>query len=169
MTARGDDIVIRQADGNDLDGVVRVGRTVMRATNAQLVEPELVDLLADKFWTSDANTAAIRAGRTFVGGAGADGRDIVAMASYGIQDGRVVIWKLYVLPDYEGLGLARRLVETIIERVEDDVDAVYLAIHDGSDGARAFADATGFIETEREEQAGMPQLIWLRRQVGGEA
>lgn len=162
---RGGDIVIRPADGNDLEGVVRVGSSVMRATNAALMEPEVVDLLAAKFWTPAANTASIRAGRTFVGGAGPEGRDIVAMASYGREDGRAVIWKLYVLPEFQGLGLARRLVQTIAERLCGDVDAVYLPVHDGSDQALAFAHAIGFVEVEREEQSGMPQLIWLCRDV----
>lgn len=156
-----DEVVIRLADGNDLEGVVRVGKTVMRATNAALMEPEVVDLLVAKFWTSDANTASIRAGRTFVGAAGPAGRDIVALATYGSERGRAVIWKLYVLPEYEGRGLGRRLVRAVAEKLTD-ADYVYLPVHDGSEKGLAFAAAVGFEEYEREDQSGMPQLIWLR-------
>ena len=135
------------------------------------MEPEVLDLLAAKFWTSDANTASIRAGRTFVGGAGPNGSDIVAMASYGKENDRVTIWKLYVLPEYGGRGVARRLVEAIVEKVRTHHDSVYLAVHEGSEEALAFANAIGFEEIEREEQSGMPRLVWLRRnlRVGGEA
>ncbi len=157
-------VVVRLADGNDLDGIVRVGSTVMRSTHSKIMEPEVVDLLAAKFWTSDANTPSIRAGRTYVGATGPDGREIVALATYGWEEGRAVLWKLYVLPEYQGRGLGTALLQAVMDKLVD-VDHIYLPVHAGSDQGLAFAAAIGFEEYEREEQSGMPQLIWLRREV----
>ena len=59
-------IVVREADGNDLDAVVAVGRQTWPVTHAGLYAPELVDLFLAKWWTKDACIPAIRAGRTLV-------------------------------------------------------------------------------------------------------
>lgn len=159
MTARDDGpVVIRPADGDDLDGVVAVGRAAWHETHASLYSPDVVELFLDKWWTPTANAPAIRADRTIV--ADRDG-EIVGMASYGSGDGRFVVWKVYVHPDAQGEGIGARLLAAVEDRVAG-YDAVYLAFTDGNEQAEAFTLARGFVHDSREEQSGLPDLVWMR-------
>lgn len=155
-------LVVRPADGNDLDGVVAVGRETWPATYASIFPPDLVDLFLAKWWTKDANIPSIRAGRTFV--AERDG-EIVAMASHGLHEGRFVVWKLYVRPGHQGQGVGGRLLSAMYDRARRDHDTVYLSFSDGNASAYDFARAHGFVEDHREEQGILPELIWMRRHV----
>lgn len=152
-------VVIRPADGDDLDGVVAVGRAAWKKTHATLFSPELVDLFLDKWWTPAANAPSIRADRTIV--ADRDG-EIVGMVSYGSSAGRFVVWKIYVHPDAQGHGIGARLLEAAEERAAGH-DAIHLAFTDGNEHAQAFALARGFVLDSREEQSGLPDLVWMRR------
>lgn len=159
-------VTLREADGNDLEGVVDVGRRTWRAVNGPLFEDDLAELLLAKWWTSDATIPAIRAGRTLV--AETDGR-IVGMASYGPHEGSQVIWKLYVLPEYQGLGIGGRLLEEVAARVADLGETLLMSYNDGNVAAGPFAVRHGFVEDSREEQTSMPDLIWMRREAAAPA
>jgi len=152
-------VVVRPADGNDLEGVVAVGRAAWHRTYESLYPPELVELFIDKWWTPAANVPSIRAGRTLV--ADRDG-EIVGMLSYGASDGRFIVWKIYVHPDAQGHGIGGRLLAAVEERALGH-DAVYLSFTAGNDHAEAFALAHGFVHDSREEQNGLPDLVWMRR------
>lgn len=152
-------VVVRLADGNDLDGVVAVGRTAWKTTYASLYPPELMELCLAKWWTKDANVPAIRARRTFV--AEQNGR-IIAMAAYGTHRSRLTIWKIYVLAEAQGQGIGGRLLEAIYEQAALGHDSIYLSFSDGNASAYDFAASHGYVEDHREEQSGMPDLIWMR-------
>lgn len=160
MTVSDLPVVIRTADGNDLEGVVAVGRTAWRATYSSIFPPELLELFLDKWWTMDANVPAIRARRTVVAD---QGGKIVAMASYGIHQGRFVIWKIYVLPEAQGRGIGGLLLDAMYERARGEKDSVFLSFTDGNAAAYDFARLHGFVEDGREEQNGLPDLIWMRK------
>lgn len=162
MTASPPGVTIRLADGDDLEHIVTVGRTSMRAAYEGLMEPEMVDLLVGKFWTPEANIAAIRAGRTFV--AEADGR-VVALSTYGLTDGHSVLWKLYVLPGHQGQGIGHALLGAATDNIAFDHEWLYMPIQDGNTTGYRFARSAGFEEYEREEQSGMPDLVWMRRRL----
>lgn len=155
---------VRQADGNDLDAVVSVGRQTWPIVARSLFEPDMVELFLAKWWTSDANIPSIRTGRTLV--AEADG-EIVGMAAIGPHDGRQVIWKLYVLPEHQGRGIGGQLLAAIFERVGEQ--PVFLPYTDGNHSASRFANTHGFVLDHREEQHGMPDLLWARRDPGRSA
>lgn len=157
----GDDheVVVRLATGDDLDGVVAVGRTAWQENSASFIPSDLLELLLAKWWTKDANVSAIRAGRTFV--AEVDG-DIVGMASYGVNDGRLVIWKIYVLPRAQRLGVGGRLLEAVYDRARDGHDCVYLSVTAGNTKGTGFALSHGYVEDQREAQSGMPDVVWMR-------
>lgn len=107
-------IRVREADGNDLDAVVEIGRRTWPATNGELYDPDFVPLFLDKWWTKDACIPSIRAGRTMVAQAG---DEVVGMASYGPLEGRQIVWKLYVLPDWQGRGVGGQLLGAVLERI----------------------------------------------------
>ncbi len=177
------DVVVREADGNDLDSVVAVGRRTWPVAYEGVYEPEFVELFLAKWWTKDACIPAIRAGRTLVaevaggvGGAlegpdagemlpGRQGRHVVGLAAYGTQDGLHVVWKLYVLPQWQAHGIGGLLLQAVLDRVGDHT--VYLSFAEGNASAAAFTAAHGFVEDSREAQLDMPDLIWVRRDPPG--
>ncbi len=159
-----DDVTVRQADGNDLEAVVHVGRVTWPATYGSIFEPECVELLLDKWWTNQACIPTIRAGRTLVAERG--GR-IVGVLTYGRKDGRLVIWKFYVLPEHQGRGVGQALLREVIDRVHDTADALYLPFADGNASAYDFATGQGFTDVGHEEQSGTPDLIWMRLDIAG--
>ena len=162
----GSGIQVRLADGNDLAGVVAVGRTTWPITVGELYGPDLVELFLAKWWTNDATIPAIRAGRTLVAESldhlDEKGRpQIVGMAAYGAHEGTQVIWKLYVLPDWQGHGVGGMLLRAVLARIGDQ--PIYMSFADGNRSAGDFARAYGFVEDHREEQTDMPDLVWMRR------
>lgn len=157
-------VVVRPADGNDLEGIVAVGRVTWPATYGSIFTKDLVEMFLAKWWTKDANVPAIRSGRAFV--AEIDGR-IVGMASHGVHEGCFVVWKLYVMPDHQGLGIGGLLLDAMCERAWPEHDGVLLPFSDGNASAYDFARTHGFLEDHREDQYGLPDLIWMRKPLSG--
>lgn len=169
---------VRPADGNDLDEVVEVGRTAWVAAHGALFEPELAELLLAKWWTTAAVIPMIRSGRTFVAEVGGE---IIGTATYGSDEGRRVIWRLYVSPARRGLGAGGALLDSILGRLSELVglgapdehpdhagraerDGVaYLPFYDGTPGAAEFVARHGFVEDHRESETSMPDVVWMRR------
>ncbi|MDO5711541.1 MAG: GNAT family N-acetyltransferase [Micrococcales bacterium] len=159
-------IQVRLADGNDLEGVVAVGRATWPITHGEFYDPDLVELFLAKWWTSEATIPAIRAGRTVV----AESLDhldengkpqIVGMAAYGGHQGAQVIWKLYVLPQWQRHGIGGMLLRAVFSRIGDQ--PIHMSFPDGNRAAGDFSRAYGFVEDHREEQHDMPDLVWMRR------
>lgn len=154
---------VRPAHGDDLEAIVSVGRRTWPVANAGLFEPDLMAFFLDKWWTPEACVPAIRAGRAFV--AELDGQ-VVGMASYGPHQGRLVLWKIYTLPECQGRGIGRRLLQEVLDAAPDQYPSLYLSFTDGNASARAFCQANGFIECSREPQGDWPELIWMRHDIG---
>ncbi len=159
-------IHVRLADGNDLEAVVAVGRITWPIAYGDLYRPDYVELCLAKWWTKDATIPSIRAGRTFVAET-LDHRDehgkphVVGMTAYGSHDGDQVIWKLYVLPEWQRHGVGGMLLRAVLSTIGDQ--PIYMSFSDGNRSAGDFARAYGFVESHREGQTDMPDLIWMRR------
>ena len=159
--------VIREATSDDLGAVVAVGHRTWPATYEPIAGADYVAMGLAKWWTSDATLPAIRAGRVTV--AEVDG-EIVGMAAVGPSDGHLVIWKLYVVPECQGRGLGRQLVEAVLARARESYADIRLACLVGNDGAAAFYRSQGFVELEREAGGhGIPDSVWMGRELGAES
>lgn len=152
--------VVRPANGNDLEGIVEVGREAWPATYGSIFSADLVQMFLDKWWTKDAQIPAIRGGRVCVA---EDADRIVGMTSYGIHQGRFVVWKLYVRPAYQGRGIGGGLLQAMCERAWPEYEGIALPFGDGNASAYDFARSHGFAEEYREDQGGLPDLIWMWR------
>ena len=74
---------------------------------------------------------------------------------------REVMWKLYVHPDRQGLGLGRRLLGEVEALVEGD--ELWLEVVDGNEQAFGFYRAHGFEEVERVAGEPFPDDVWMRK------
>ena len=71
---------VREATGDDLDAVLRVGHRTWPVTYGPVAGDEYVAMGLAKWWTADAVIPAIRAGRALVAQVG---DEVVGVATYG--------------------------------------------------------------------------------------
>ncbi|MDC5695841.1 GNAT family N-acetyltransferase [Intrasporangium calvum] len=159
------DLVVRAAEGNDLDAVLSIGHRTWPIIHEPIAGLDYVAMGLAKWWTSDVVAASIRQGRTIV--AELDGI-VVGMAAFGTQDADLVLWKLYVLPEHHGRGVGSALMDAVLDRArEAGHTRVTVAYPDGNAYAARFHRAHGFIETHREASgSGLPDTIWMVREIG---
>lgn len=153
-------VVVRVATGNDLDQISAVGCRTWLATYDGIVDHDLVELFLAKKWTKEALISSVRSGRTLV--AEVDSR-IVGMAAYGHQGGALVLWRLYVLPEYQRAGIGARLLQAVMTEAEEAGRDLEVSFTDGNPAAWRFVHAHGFTQERREQQGIMPDLVWLSR------
>ena len=78
-----------------------------------------------------------------------------------VSGDREVMWKLYVHPDHQGLGLGSRLLAEVEAMVEGD--ELWLEVVDGNTAAVDFYTARGFVEVERVDNDPWPDDVWFRK------
>ena len=159
---------IRTAHGDDLSGAVSVGHRTWLATYEPIAGPEYVAMGLAKWWTRDAVTASIRAGRTIVA---ALGDEVIGVATHGMQGEQVVLWKLYVLPGHHGKGIGTALLREVEQRAAASGHRTLVLSHiAGNTAAARFYAKNGFVTTQVEEGgSGMPDSVWMAKQLTGEA
>ena len=162
MSDTEDTVVVREATGDDLSGILAVGHATWPVTYGPIAGDDYVAMGLAKWWTPDATIPAIRSGRATV--AEEDGR-IVGVSIVGPLEEELVVWKLYVLPTHQGSGVGSRLMEAALsEATTDGWGSVVLSYLDGNELAAKFYRRFGFEFYERESAgSGMPDSIWVRR------
>jgi ribosomal protein S18 acetylase RimI-like enzyme len=159
-------VVVREAVGDDLAGILSVGHRTWLATYEPIAGPEYVAMGLAKWWTSDVVTDAIRKGRTFVA---VRGEQVLGVATFGTQDDAFVIWKLYVLPQHHSQGIGSRLLAALVAQArESDHRRMTLSYLEGNRQAARFYARHGFVETHRERPgSGLPESVWMVRELDG--
>jgi len=153
-------LVIRAADRGDLAAVLDVGHRTWPATYGPIAGDEYVAMGLAKWWTEDATTPAIRAGRVTV--AEIDG-EVVGIATVGTHENHLVLWKLYVLPEHQGTGIGSALLESVVARATGDYPQIRLSYLVGNASAEGFYRSKGFVEIGRESSGkGIPESVWMQ-------
>jgi GNAT superfamily N-acetyltransferase len=153
-------LIIRVADGNDLLAVLDVGRRTWPVTYGPIAGQDYVAMGLAKWWTEGATIPAIRAGRVTV--AELDGT-VVGMASVGPHENYLVLWKLYVLPDYQGHGIGSALVESVVASAKGIHPEIRISYLTGNTLAEGFYRGKGFVEISREPGCdGVPESVWMQ-------
>ncbi len=153
-------LLIRPAEMSDLAAVLNVGRRTWPATYGPVAGDEYVEMGLAKWWTEDATTPSIRAGRVTV--AELDG-EVVGIAAAGMHEKHLTLWKLYVLPEHQGKAIGSALLQAVEDRARaDNHPDIRLSYLDGSTGAERFYRSKGFVETGRESSGeGIPESVWM--------
>jgi len=159
-------LIIRAADGNDLMAVVDVGRRTWPLTYGPIAGEDYVAMGLAKWWTEDATIPAIRSGRVTV--AEVDG-EVVGIASVGPHEDYLVLWKLYVLPEYQGKGIGSALVESVVAAATGVHREIRISYLEGNTLAEAFYRGKGFVEISRDSGGdGIPESIWMQLELDPE-
>ena len=78
-------------------------------------------------------------------------REILGVAGFAVRDGakeahKGLLWGMYVRPEARGTGVARRLVETVIDFARPRVELIQLSVVVGNEPARRLYARLGFVE-----------------------
>jgi ribosomal protein S18 acetylase RimI-like enzyme len=160
--------LIRPGTRDHVPGLVALGRAVVPPTYGP-IDAVYAQRMLDEWWTTERFTDSLTRAHFLV--AEHDG-EVVAMATVGrlsashrdfphVTGDREVMWKLYVHPEHQGLGLGRRLLAEVESMVEGD--ELWLEVVDGNEQAFAFYRAHGFAEVERVPGPPFPDDVWMRK------
>lgn len=155
-------LTVRIASPTEVDDVVAIGHRTWPPTYAPIAGANYVREGLARWWTKEACLPAIADGRTLVAADGGSPR-IVGMASWSTDADVLVLWKLYVLPEDQGRGVGRALMDGVVREARRvSAHVIRLAFLEGNDSARGFYEARGF-RVFSKEPGGLdgPDNVWM--------
>ncbi len=161
-------VVIRPATAYDVDAVIDVGRRTWPQTYTSIAGEDYVRMGLAKWWTVAATRPLVVAGKATV--AELDGQ-VVGAAVVGPLNGDLVLFRLYVVPEHQGIGIGRMLLEDVMQVARERGHRIIrLSYLDGNDSAEGFYRSFGFTESHREPTGdGIPDSIWVVRDLWADA
>ena len=159
-------ITLRPGTVEDVPALRALGEAVVPPTYGP-IDAAYARRMLDEWWVPQRFEASHAVNAHLVAEVGGE---VVAMTSFGrlsrshrdfphVAGDREVMWKLYVHPDHQGLGIGSRLlaeVESMVEGVE-----LWLEVVEGNEQAFAFYRAHGFAEAERVTDREWPDDVWM--------
>ena len=134
-------IRVRRAWPADADAVREVGLETWPVAYDGLASPEFIAEGLTAWWSTEAVERGIRQGITLV--AVTDER-VVGMVGLGQEEGFWVMWKLYVLPRYQGKGVGKALLDAAIAALPTGTEQLLLDVLISNEPAIAFYRKHGF-------------------------
>lgn len=164
-------VTIRPGTTDDIPAFRALGEAVVPPTYGP-IDAAYARRMLDEWWVPEVFEKSLARNTHLV--AEVDG-EVVALANLGrlsrshrefphVTDDREVMWKLYVHPEHQGLGIGRRLLAEVERLVEGD--ELWLEVVDGNQQALAFYRAHGFEEIERVADDGpFPDDVWMMKRL----
>lgn len=169
-------VTVRRGTLADVPAFRALGEAVVPPTYGP-IDAAYAQRMLDEWWVPEVFETSLARNPHLV--AEVDG-EVVALANLGrlsqshrafphlagahVSGDREVMWKLYVHPDHQGLGIGSRLLADVEAMVEGD--ELWLEVVDGNDQAFDFYRARGFEEVERITDGEWPDDVWLRKRLG---
>lgn len=151
------DVLVRVAGEEDLAEVRYIGFATWPPTYGDITGAAYVVGGLDEYWSAAAMAAAIGAGNVYVAEVG---ERIVGMTQVEHLGADLVMWKLYVLPEYQGTGAGRALLGEVKARAVAEGRALVTEHVAANARAGAFYLSQGFVVTET---AKTPlDSVWMR-------
>jgi ribosomal protein S18 acetylase RimI-like enzyme len=152
-------IEVRKAEVADVQAIREIGLTTWPVAYGSLVSPEFIADGLAKYWSPEAVEWGVRNGITLV--ADEDGQ-LVGMVGVGREDDFYVMWKLYVLPDHQGKGVGKALLDAAIEALPAGTTELLLDVLIGNEKAIGFYRANGFGEAARTPDRDLGvETMWM--------
>ena len=163
-------VTVRRGTLADVPAFRALGEAVVPLTYGP-IDAAYAQRMLDEWWVPEVFETSLARNPHLV--AEVDG-EVVALANLGrlsqsyrdfphVSGDREVMWKLYVHPDHQGLGIGSRLLADVEAMVEGD--ELWLEVVDGNDQAFDFYRARGFEEVERVTDGEWPDDVWLRKRL----
>lgn len=154
-------INVRRAAVDDVDAVREIGLKTWPVAYDGLVSPEFIADGLAQWWSPEAVERGITRGITLV--AVVD-EQVVGMVGLGQEAGFWVMWKLYVLPGYQGQGVGKALLDGAIGALPVGTDQLLLDVLVGNEQAIRFYRRNGFGAARSTPDRDLgDELIWMAR------
>ncbi|MCL2781446.1 MAG: GNAT family N-acetyltransferase [Actinomycetia bacterium] len=165
---------VRLATVDDLAAIRRIGEVTWPVTYPFASAAYLAHAM-DNWWSLAALAESLARTRTFVAEASGPGpdREVVGVGAIDLcgdrQDVRPgdwpSIWKFYLLPEYQGRGVGRLLLDRLLAQVPPAADGVMLEYIEGNERGAAFFRRHGFAEFRRDPpgRPDWPACVWMAR------
>lgn len=141
---------IRIASKTDLSVIQHIATVAYHETYIHIIGMEQVDFMLRKFYNLDALSEQMDQGHIFIV-ATEEGEDIGFAAYNKIEEipGVFKLQKLYLLPERQGSGLGRFLVEEVISKVSEAGGFKLILNVNRYNKSRGFYEKLGFVITEK--------------------
>lgn len=150
-------ITVRVATVDDLSAFRFIGFSTWPQTYGPFAGARYVVEQLDRWWSADALSGPLEQGEGLIAMVGDEAVGVSQMAALGSD---LVMWKLYVLPDRQGNGIGKMLLDTV-KRVANQrhrpLITEYVA---GNTQAGDFYRSQGFVDTS--EPSDLLDSVWLR-------
>ncbi|WP_433168431.1 GNAT family N-acetyltransferase [Kribbella sp. CA-247076] len=152
-------IEVRRAGIGDVEAVREIGLKTWPVAYGGLASEEfVVDGLA-QWWSPEVVERGIRNGITLVA---AEGDRLVGMVGLGREGDSWVMWKLYVLPDHQGQGIGRALLDAAVAALPEGTPELLLDVLVANEKAVGFYRAYGFGNPARTPDRDLgDELMWM--------
>lgn len=150
---------VRPALPTDVHGVRFVGLVTWPATYGPLNGAEYVVKGLDEYWNAPVTLAAIESGAIDVAES-SDGKIIGMTHVEEFNAPDLVMWKLYVLPNRQHMGVGRALVDAAKERARGHGGDLITEFDATNEVVRGFYQREGFVSTP----APWPETnaVWMK-------
>lgn len=153
---------VRRASSQDVNGIIAVARETWEATYGNILpKPVREQALAEWYSEQSLLRAVHNPNSAFFVAVTDDGRVVgFANASHrrgsdGAESEDAELWRIYVLPPYQGLGLGRRLIRGCVEALQAlrPVRSLYVRVESENDIGRRAYYSFGFVAVREYETA----------------
>ena len=152
-------IEVRRAELSEVDAVRQIGVTTWPVAYAGLASEEFITDGIAQWWSAEVVEWGIRNGITLVA---AEGDHLVGMVGLGREDDNWVMWKLYVLPEHQGKGIGKALLDAAIAALPEGTTELLLDVLVTNEKAIGFYRAHGFTEARATPDRDLGvDLMWM--------
>jgi ribosomal protein S18 acetylase RimI-like enzyme len=152
-------IAVRRAKFADVEAVRQIGLTTWPVAYDGLVSSEFIEKGLAQWWSPEAVERGIRNGITLVA---SEGDQLIGMVGLGREGDHWVMWKLYVLPDHQGQGVGKALLDAAINALPDGTTELLLDVLVSNKKAIGFYRANGFGEPHKAPDRDLGvELMWM--------
>lgn len=151
-------IVIRPMVDSDVEAKGYAHYRTCLETYAGLMDPEVL-----AGWTLDIYQAIAQRFLEHTVVAELDGSAV----GFGCWESAGIVSAMYILPEYQGLGIGRKLMDALLERMTDCTQ-IRLQVLEGNDSAIGFYRHLGFRftgEVEMTKYSSVHPALWMARTV----
>jgi len=158
-------IRVRRAEVADVAAVREVGLKTWPVAYDGLVSPEFITDGLAQWWSPESVQRGIENGIALVA---VDDEQVVGMVGLGRQEDHWVMWKLYVLPEHQGKGIGKALLDGAIAALPAGTPQLLLDVLVGNEQAIGFYRKHGFVVPSNPPDRDLGvDLMWMSLDLQG--
>jgi len=146
----GSNIIIRKATKDDIKLINAMAKKIWPLTYRAILLPEQLVYMLDLIYSPDALQKQFDSGHNFL--IAEEGGQSIAFADYSLlKDSIYKLHKIYVLPEQQGKGVGKLLIDHIIQKIKEQKATALLLNVNRHNKARGMYERLGFTVIGEED------------------